>query len=336
MRRGLAALRAFDQFEERLLQRLALGGDAIDRDALADELRDQGADPLVRQFRQAQHAAIPARQPPVVDPVRAQHRRRELRVGDTQIDVPLLAQTVERTLIQQAAGRDDADDRRHLLDLGKDMRADDHRDAPFAAQTHDHLAHLDHGLRVQPVRRLVQQQELRLRDQRHRDAQPLLHPQRVVPRLLALMAGQTDLPQNRGRGRTRQIQVIGHHTAIIQTAQPWVEARPLDHRTDPARLQPVPATHLLTQHPHIAARGRGQPKQQLHRRGLARTIRPQQTIHAMRRHVQIQPVHREKIPIPLHQPARQHRTRRRISRLRCILYCHYRPPKSVTIPWHLQ
>ncbi len=64
-------------------------------------------------------------------------------------------------------------------------KPDEHRD-PVIGEGLDQAAHLDDARRVQTVSRLVKDQQLGAGEHGRRDAEPLLHPQRVravpVPR----------------------------------------------------------------------------------------------------------------------------------------------------------
>src|SRR5437773_5240829 len=58
------------------------------------------------------------------------------------------------------------------------MAREDDRPAA-SAEIADQLADLDDARRIEPVRRLVEEDELRIAKQRARDAEPLIHPERV-------------------------------------------------------------------------------------------------------------------------------------------------------------
>lgn len=61
-----------------------------------------------------------------------------------------------------------------LLDLGQVVAGHEHR-APLPAEAPQQLPDLHDARRVQPVRRLVQDQDLGVLEQRGADAQPLAH-----------------------------------------------------------------------------------------------------------------------------------------------------------------
>ena len=70
--------------------------------------------------------------------------------------------------------------RRHLLDFIEKMAREEDRDAGFVGQAADCTPHLGDTLGVEPVHRLVKQQQPRAADQRTGEPQPLAHAQRVM------------------------------------------------------------------------------------------------------------------------------------------------------------
>ena len=86
---------------------------------------------------------------------------------------------------------DDRDARAQLLELGKDVAADDDRLAQ-RAQLPEELAELDPGARVQPGSRLVEEQDLRIVDERVGEAEPLLHAAREALDVGVPLVAQVD------------------------------------------------------------------------------------------------------------------------------------------------
>ena len=110
-----------------------------------------------------------------------QHLGRRLRVGGLHRDPdgsgpPQLGQ---RSLEDQPPGPHHADVRADLLHLGEQVRGDEHGGA-VGGDLPDQRAHLAGPLRVEPVRRLVQDDQLARAQQARGDGQPLLHAQGVV------------------------------------------------------------------------------------------------------------------------------------------------------------
>ena len=73
----------------------------------------------------------------------------------------------------------DRDVVRDLLDLVEQVRRDEDRPAVLLDERADHLAEGGHARRVEAVRRLVEDQQLRVVEEAARDAEPLPHPHRV-------------------------------------------------------------------------------------------------------------------------------------------------------------
>ena len=84
-----------------------------------------------------------------------------------------------RPFAHQATGRDDPDHVRHLLHLGQEMAGHEHR-LSFGGEVTEGLAHGHDPRRVEPVGRLVEQEEPGVAEQRRGDAQSLLHAERVA------------------------------------------------------------------------------------------------------------------------------------------------------------
>jgi hypothetical protein len=122
-----------------------------------------------------------------------------------------------------------------LLDLRDQVARDEHRD-PVAGERLDQAAHLDDARRVQTVSRLVEDQQLGTGEHGRRDAEPLLHPQRVravpVPR-----PGQQAGPFEDGIDRgQRKLPEAGEHLQVLAAAELRVERGRLDERTDLAQV----------------------------------------------------------------------------------------------------
>src|SRR5204862_159627 len=65
----------------------------------------------------------------------------------------------------------------HLLDLAEEVRVEEHH-GPSVAEAADDLAHVVAADRVERARRLVEQDDCGIVEQRHAEAEPLLHPLR--------------------------------------------------------------------------------------------------------------------------------------------------------------
>ena len=133
----------------------------------------------ILQGRQRHNAAVAVRG----QTVGAQDRRGLGRVQQPQRDIAaaVALQFGQRSLKQYMAVVDDADLLDHLLHLAQKMARDQHRRARGGGHVPDERAHLLNARGVQTVRRLIQDQQLRAAQQRHGNAEPLLHAERILP-----------------------------------------------------------------------------------------------------------------------------------------------------------
>lgn len=106
----------------------------------------------------------------------------------------------QRSLKQYMAVVDDADLLDHLLHLAQKMARDQHRRARGGGHVPDERAHLLNARGVQTVRRLIQNQQLRAAQQRHGNAEPLLHAERILPDPAVAVLRQMHNVQRHSRG----------------------------------------------------------------------------------------------------------------------------------------
>ena len=100
-------------------------------------------------------------------------------------------EVVQRALEDDEARADDGHPVAELLDLGEQVAGQ--QDGRAAErQPRDERPHVAHPGRVQARGRLVEQQELRVAQERRRDAEPLAHAVRVAAHLVALAVGELD------------------------------------------------------------------------------------------------------------------------------------------------
>ena len=165
--------------------------------------------------------------------MRGQERLHPHAVAGTDQDrLPAGRQLGERALHDDAAVIDDRDRVADLLHLVEQVRGEQHR-AAFRDEAADHAPELVDAGRVEPVGRLVQDQQLRVGEESARDAQALTHPERVGGDAIVRPLGEADaferpldpivrLPLPRGRD----------HGEVLATGQVAMEARLLDDRAD--------------------------------------------------------------------------------------------------------
>jgi hypothetical protein len=104
----------------------------------------------------------------MLDPVLGQQRGNPRGIGDCELNDSFIAQPRQWALVAQFPRVDDAHGISHLLDLRQDVGGDDHRHSLLPGQRHDQLPDLGDPGRVQAIGRFVQQNQLRIRQQRHR------------------------------------------------------------------------------------------------------------------------------------------------------------------------
>jgi hypothetical protein len=109
---------------------------------------------------------------------RREHRHRLVRGLGANQQLRLAAQLVDGAFGHELALANDADARAHQLDLAQQVARHQHRSVALA-ELGDQVAHVGHALRVEAVRRLVEDQHLGLFEQGGRDAEALLHAHRV-------------------------------------------------------------------------------------------------------------------------------------------------------------
>ncbi len=103
----------------------------------------------------------------------------------------LAAQVLERALVGEPARAHDRDPVAELFDLGQQVAGKQHGHPP-GRELPDQVAHVAHPARVQTGRRLVEQQQLRLPQQRGGKPEPLPHPVRVAADLVLGALAQAD------------------------------------------------------------------------------------------------------------------------------------------------
>lgn len=163
---------------------------------------------------------------------------------------------------------------RQLLGLLQIVRGQHDRGAAVAQLT-DQRPGLVPGLGVQPGRGLVQEQHLRVAQQRQGQVQPppLTAGQLLDPYVLAPLQPH---PAKRLGDRPRPGGAPGPHPRRLLGRQVGREPALLEHHADP-RPDPGPlAERIVPQHPDLPGRRRGQPLQQFQGGGLAGPVGPQQ------------------------------------------------------------
>ncbi|MPN12435.1 hypothetical protein SDC9_159753 [bioreactor metagenome] len=183
-------------------------------------------------------------------------------------------------MIEHAALVDDPDGVRHLLDFAQQVAGHNDRQPVSPGQALDEFANLVDARGVESVGRLVQDQQFRAAEQRHRDPEPLLHPERILLRELLRCLRQTNRLQRRVDGGGRCALDPTHDVQVLPPGQMPVERGRLDQRPD-ARQDALRGTlrERLAEHLHPSRGGGDQAQEHLHRRGLAGAVRAEKPEH---------------------------------------------------------
>jgi hypothetical protein len=102
-----------------------------------------------------------------------------------------VAQLGDLAVVDDRARTHDRDVVADLLDLGHVMGAEQHRQAA-GGEALDQRAHVAHAGGIEPVGRLVENEELRVAQQAGGDSEALAHAERVAPDLVVRAIGQID------------------------------------------------------------------------------------------------------------------------------------------------
>ena len=112
-------------------------------------------------------------------PPRGMQRRRPTVYGMPRI----LEDRLDRAFLDESARVEDADARAHLRDHAQVVADEEHRRVELRLELRHEVEHLRLDGRVEPGRRLVEDEERRVLRERHRDHDPLLHPARELVRI---------------------------------------------------------------------------------------------------------------------------------------------------------
>ena len=207
---------------------------------------------------------------------------------------------------QDATVVDDRDAGAHLAELGEDVAADEDRLA-HRSQLAEDLAHLDSRSRVEARRRLVEDQQCRVVDQRVGEAQALAHAarQRLDVRL-ALVGQPDDLEQLADHRRSAvggDAVAAGEEVEVLPHAQVVVDAVEVGHVADAAPDLDRVGGHRDAGDVRLA-RGRSeQGGQDLHRRRLAGPVRADQPEDLAMADDEVQAGDGELVVVALHEAA---------------------------------
>ena len=214
--------------------------------------------------------------------------------GDADPHAVARHDVVERARRHDPPVVDDDDAVADPLDLGEQVRVEDHRRASVAGRADDR-PDVGPSDRVERRCRFVEEDEVGRAEQRDAEAEPLLHPlgEPARPRRPPDRPGRRRSRAWRRRRRPirrRQAGQLGVEQEHLTGAQPWLVAEELRQVADPAAGRAV--AERGAEDPTRAARRTRQAEQQLDRRGLPGAVRPQQADELARTDLEVDPVER--------------------------------------------
>ena len=181
----------------------------------------------------------------------------------------------DRSLPDDLAPVDDGHGVAGALDLVEEVRRQ-HDGATLGHERQDHVAHVEHARRVEPVHRLVEDEQLRIPEEAGGDAETLAHAHGVLRHLVVGPVQDADPLERRldaalGRRLTRR----GEDLQVLATGQVAVEAGLVHDGPDPGQRPVTVAGDGVAEEGHRAGVGVGQAQQHPDQRRLAGTVGPE-------------------------------------------------------------
>jgi hypothetical protein len=203
--------------------------------------------------------------------------RRLVVVRPNPVAVPLVGQEVGRLrLDEQPPLLEDPDpvaETRHLDQL---VAREQDRLPPLVGEVDEEAPDLLDALRVEPVRRLVEQQERRVAEQGAGDAEPLPHSLGVAsdpPVAVRREPDRLEKPVRRGAGLApREAVRDAEQRQVPAAGEPRVERRSLDQTTLAGARLPGVAGRVEPVHEHRPGIRPDEPQRDPERRGLPRAV----------------------------------------------------------------
>ena len=184
------------------------------------------------------------------------------------------------------------------------MARQDHGAASAGGQAPDDIAHLDDSHRVQPVGRLVEDQQRRVAQQGASDAQALLHAGGAGAELAAgRVAAQVDGVQQVLDLRVAAFRAVYPLQAlqVVPAGQVGPEDGALDQRSNVMQRLRLSGRTVVPEQSHRPVGGVDEAGQHGEQGGLARPVGAQQSEHAPGGYVQAYAIHRRDPAEPLGQ-----------------------------------
>src|SRR6266498_848734 len=207
-------------------------------------------------------------------------------------------------LLDQPSIVDDPDPGRQPGHLGQDVAGPEDRDVAVPGQPAQQVPDLDHPRRVQPVRGLVEDQQVGSMDEGLGQAQPLGVAEREgTGAAVRVRAESQPLDHLGDRGRPSEPAQPVHDLQVLPHGQLGVRCRRLDQVPDPAPdRQPARADPGTEQLDASGARA-NHAEQHPDHGGLASAVQPEQPVDLARGYPQRHVPDRGHVAVPLGQPA---------------------------------
>lgn len=169
----------------------------------------------------------------------------------------------------------------YLLDLGQDVAGDQHRD-PGGGEAAHQVPHLPDAGRVQPVGRLVEDQQLGLFEEGGGHREPLFHAQRVRLHPLVGPVTEPDLRQHLVDPGRRHPTGHGEQPQRAPAGEVAEELGALHDGAEPAGHGRQPVRCRLPEQRHPAAVRPDQAEQRTQGGGLARPVGTEEAVYLAR------------------------------------------------------
>ncbi len=174
--------------------------------------------------------------------------------------------------------------RGHLLHFRQQMAGEEHGDSPAPRQLADQSADFVNARRVQSVGGFIEQQQVRISEQRLRQAEPLLHSGRISAHSPVCRGGQAHCFQSLPYGAKRSIQKPPVHLQVFPPREVQVKRRGFHQRADFRERPETAGFERLSEEKDAAAVRPLQTEDHPDRGGFTRAVRAQKPIDGPLRH----------------------------------------------------
>ena len=205
----------------------------------------------------------------------------------------------QRRLDHEPAAVDDQHAVDRLRDLGEHVARDEDR-APARRERAQEVAQPAHPLGVEPVRRLVEHEQLGIAQQRRGQPEPLPHSERVALHAPVLRRVELDQPQHLVDPRVGNPGRAGERAQVVAAGTAGVEVGRLEHRAD-AQRRPLQPRVRLAEHERAPARRLREAEQHPQRRRLASAVRAEEAGHGAGVELEREPVNGGELAVALRQ-----------------------------------